>query len=222
MVCGEYGCPSFAQLLRFLHTLYTVHQCFPLETLPRLDYLGRHLAQLFKPRMGGRRPRSQDDIARVPAAPNDVIACGVHTSVNPAGTSRIWRHPPEISSSSVCVCVWANSVATDRHPSPPPARQQRTPRLAKQTRIDDRSGSGKWGTGVTTPGSHEVPWLHFVGWFSRASECDPRVAGSPVALRFCGEIRISSQKRGALEYHSVSHALGAPRQGRSRVLRSGL
>ena len=160
--------------------------------------------------------------ARVPAAPNDVIACGVHTSVNPAGPSRIWRHPPEISSSSVCVCVWANSVATDRHPSPPPARQQRTPRLAKQTRIDDRSGSGKWGTGVTTPGSHEVPWLHFVGWFSRASECDPRVAGSPVALRFCGEIRISSQKRGALEYHSVSHALGAPRQGRSRVLRSGL
>jgi len=85
---------------------------------------------------------------RVPAAPNDVIACGVHTSVNPAGTSRIWRHPPEISSSSVCVFVWAHSVATDRHPSPPPARQQRTPRLAKQTRIDDRSGSGKWGTGV--------------------------------------------------------------------------
>jgi|SRR6516162_2271787 len=82
---------------------------------------------------------------RVPAAPNDVIACGVHTSVNPAGTSRIWRHPPEISSSSVCVFVWAHSVATDRHPSPPPARQQRTPRLAKQTRIDDRSGSGKWG-----------------------------------------------------------------------------
>ena len=86
--------------------------------------------------------------ARVPAAPNDVIACGVHTSVNPAGTSRIWRHPPEISLSSVCVFVWANSVATDRHPSPPPARQQRTPRLAKQTRIDDRSGSGKWGAGV--------------------------------------------------------------------------
>jgi len=86
--------------------------------------------------------------ARVPAAPNDVIACGVHTSVNPAGTSRVWRHPPEISSSSVCVFVWANSVATDRHPSPPPARQQRTPRLAKQTRIDDRSGSGKWGAGV--------------------------------------------------------------------------
>jgi len=86
--------------------------------------------------------------ARVPAAPNDVIACGVHTSVNPAGPSRIWRHPPEISSSSVCVFVWANSVATDRHPSPPPARQQRTPRLAKQTRIDDRSGSGKWGAGV--------------------------------------------------------------------------
>jgi hypothetical protein len=26
--------------------------------------------------------------ARVPAAPNDVIACGVHTSVNPAGTSK--------------------------------------------------------------------------------------------------------------------------------------
>lgn len=62
MVCGEYGCPSFAQLLRFLHTLYTVHQCFPLETLPRLDYLGRHLARLFKPRMGGGRSRSQDDI----------------------------------------------------------------------------------------------------------------------------------------------------------------
>jgi len=101
--------------------------------------------------------------ARVPAAPNDVIACGVHTSVNPAGPSRIWRHPPEISSSSVCVFVWANSVATDRHPSPPPARQQRTPRLAKQTRIDDRSGSGKWGPAFTTPGSTKCPCCASLG-----------------------------------------------------------
>lgn len=148
MVCGEYGCPSFAQLLRFLHTLYTVHQCFPLETLPRLDYLGRHLARLFKPRMGGGRSRSQDDIRSGAGSPERCHRLRGSHLCEPRGHPRIWRHPPEISSSSVCVFVWANSVATDRHPSPPPARQQRTPRLAKQTRIDDRSGSGKWGAGV--------------------------------------------------------------------------
>src|SRR5262252_1197384 len=163
MVCGEYGCPSFAQLLRFLHTLYTVHQCFPLETLPRLDYLGRHLARLFKPRMGGGRSRSQDDIRSGAGSPERCHRLRGSHLCEPRGHPRIWRHPPEISSSSVCVFVWANSVATDRHPSPPPARQQRTPRLAKQTRIDDRSGSGKWGPAFTTPGSTKCPCCASLG-----------------------------------------------------------
>ena len=160
--------------------------------------------------------------ARVPAAPNDVIACGVHTSVNPAGTQGSGAiHPKSVRVLCAFLCGptrW-RLIATHL-----PRLHGNSAHRASRSRLGLMTAlaAGNGGPAFTTPGSHEVPLLRFVGWFSRASECDPRVAGSPVALRFCGETRISSQKRGALEHHSVSHALCAPRQGRSRVLRSGL
>jgi len=223
MVCGEYGCPSFAQLLRFLHTLYTVHQCFPLETLPRLDYLGRHLARLFKPRMGGGRSRSQDDIRSGAGSPERCHRLRGSHLCEPGGHLKGSGaiHPKSVRVLCAFLCEptrWRLIATHLPRPHGNSAHRASRSRLGLMTAL----AAGNGGPAFTTPGSHEVPLLHFVGWFSRASECDPRVAGSPVALRFFGEIRISSQKRGALEHHSVSHALCAPRQGRSRVLRSGL